>query len=258
MNKSMYTVTVPAVNFFVGNRIPNAMAAALSNATYKGFTRIVGGMSNNGPIYRYFDTALAGMNGFAVWSGATRFEEEGRIAESVAEVVTRAGEQHPDLITMGSCPRTAPFQIRGESHLFVGDNVIINPGTRWVATIQNGAENGIFDGTPGCETEGGLGWNGDLPAYFQFMVNARALMGFELGVTVYNAGGVSVEEALMAREYDIPVFVVEGSGRHCDPMFKSEPGKLSPAVFSGPDIHHVGMNQSKRLRELLRAYGLSN
>lgn len=251
---SIYTVD-DMVNFFVGDRIPNAWVLALKEALYPGIIRLAGGMGKNGKIQEYFDVAFAGLNGFFLWSGATRFtEENGELADSVAEVVARQGQLHPGLVTGGSAPRTGRFEIRGESTLYLGDHTFVNPKTRWVTVIQRGPEDGVYDpNDSSSEQEGALKWNGDLQAYFKWMDNARKFMNFNLGIVEYNAGGVSLEEAQLALDYNIPLFVVEGSGRHCNDT-------LLKAPFLGPNVYHVGLglSQAHELRIQLMANGLSN
>lgn len=253
--KDFYDVTIDGgVKLCIGGRMSNLMAAALSDAEFPVMIRLVGGMTGNGPIYSYFDEALSGLDGSVLWSGATRSMDGDKIAESVAEVVARMGLRYPKIITMGSCPRTEYMTIQGKGQLHLSNDVIVNPQTEYVAVIQNGPDNGLVE--EGV-TEGALGWNGDLVEYFRFMTLARELMEFKLGTIVYNAGGVSVEEAFMAIENDIPVFVVENSGRHCNPDFKGQPGKLHSSVFSGSNIYHVDVTNPAALRMLLSLTGLS-
>lgn len=241
-NVSPYTVDVGTVNWFVGGRIPRAMSIVLGNATLKSFGRIMGGMDNEPTeLYPFFETALAGIDGGALWSGGTRcLRENGTIQDSVAEVVAREGKIHHNLITMGSCPRVNRFVFEGDGHLMLGKNTFVNPGTKYVATIQNGPED-----------EDTLGWDGDVRAYLEFMANVRDIMGFGLYGIVWNGGGVTVTETLMAyHEFDIPIFVVVGSGRQAD-------DKLSVANFSGEHIHHIDKTDPQALRQLLIKYGLS-
>ena len=239
---SPYPVDIGTVNWFVGGRIPSHMSIALGNATLRSFGRIMGGMDNDPTeLYPFFETALAGIDGGALWSGGTRcLRSDGTIQDSVAEVVAREGKIHLNLITMGSCPRVNRFIFEGESHLMLGNNTFINPSTQYVATIQNGAED-----------EDALGWDGDVRAYLEFMANVRAIMGFGLYGIVWNGGGVTVTETLMAyNEFDIPIFIVVGSGRQAD-------DKLSAANFSGEHVHHISKHDPASLRQILIKYGLS-
>jgi hypothetical protein len=185
-------------------------------------------------IYSYFDVALAGIDGGVLWSGGTRMiKEDGSICASVAEVVARMGARLPNLITMGSCPRTKRFLIEDESHLMLGENTFINPGTQYVATIQEGGED-----------EQALPWHGDVAAYIRFKINARDILNLRPYGIVYSGGGVTVTETKLMYEEGILIIVVEGSGRQAD-------DKLSRANFSGPGIYHVGLSEPEALRDLL-------
>lgn len=238
---SPYTVTIPEVSLFVGDRIPSSMATALGNATLYSMIRIMGGMNNPPEIFSFFERALAGLDGGFLWSGATRcLDENGKIQPSVAEIVAHMGARLPNLITAGSCPRTERFKIRGEGTLMLGVDTFVNPATTFVSVIQKGPEDGDA-----------LGWDGDVEAYLSWMAHAREEMGFSLGGIVWNGGGVTVAEATLAHtSYNIPIFVIAGSGRQAD-------DKLSAKSFSGPHIHHVSKDEPERLRDLLKTYNLS-
>jgi len=116
----------------------------------------------------------------------------------------------------------------------------VNPGTKYVATIQNSAED-----------EDALGWDDDVPTYLEFMANVRDIKGFGLYGIVWNGGGVTVTETLMAyHEFHIPIFVIVWSGRQAD-------DKLSATNFSGEHVHHISKHDPASLRQTLIKYGLS-
>ncbi len=244
-NTSPYLVTAHngRSNFFVGGFIPRTMAIAAGNAELKSAFRIAGGMNNGPEIFPFFRTALRGMNGSVLMSGGTRcFDDEGKIQASVAEVVADMGLMLPNLITMGSFPRTARFGFVGDGRFTVGDgsDVTVNFGTDYIVAIQSGPED-----------VQALGWDGDVDAYIAFMKNLRTEMGFQTGVIVWNGGGVTITETKKAYEDGNTIFVITDTGRAAD-------HQLSEANFSGNGIYHISKDNPEKLHSKLRELHFSN
>ncbi len=239
-----YLVTAPGgrTHFFVGSFVPRTMAIAATGATRKTVIRLAGGMNNGPEIFDFFRTALADIDGAVLMSGGTRaFNDDGATLNSVCEVVADLSLVHPNLITMGSFPRTGRFGLVGDGRFMVGDGVgaTINVGTQYVVAIQDGPED-----------HDKLGWDGDLSAYFSFMEDLQHEAGFLPTVIIWNGGGVTVKEAEEAHKRGFPVIIITGTGRAAD-------NQLSAVNFSGENIYHIDKTDPESLRALLWALRLT-
>lgn len=245
MNKTTTgrSVTVPDGTYvFVMDprheQVPNPFVLLASNAAAKKCIRIAGGCKgmtaeDKVAMLHFFEKAFSGYAGVA-FSGGTRQLKDDQTDPMITDVPGAIAAGNKGCIALGTMPRTDTLRLTGES-VFTLDayGTIANPSMAAVLIVQKGAE-------------GKLDWDGDLPSYFDTMLNWQNFAGFQLGMVAWNGGAITKDEILKSIANKWPTILIEGSGRACDELIAEYKAGEKPAY-----VHIVSKENPEALRALL-------
>lgn len=239
----------------------NLVAGTMQRAVTRHGLRLAGGCSGMSADDRlgmvaYFLQELATFRGL-LSSGATRATTPaGSIDPMVTDIPAALAAANPaEVLTIGTAPRTGKMQLVENSRLVLSgaDNIFPNPGIHLLVLIQ------AADG-------GELDWYDELKPYLSLFASFVRDCGWRFATIVWNGGGVTRAEALMAAELGWPVFLVVGSGRAADELAAEKADGTLHYVLDGQRIalarqHYanvipVSKARSGALCAALRAHGL--
>jgi hypothetical protein len=212
------------------NTVGVTVGAFMTRSQVRVGVRLAGGCSNMTPedklnMLDYFVDGFEGFQGF-VSSGGTRSESDGRIDPMVTDVpaVLVAAYGGKNVLTLSTTPRTGQMVLRDDSRLVIDSDsgIAPQPGVHMVIVFQTEFSHETLD------------WDGDVNAYFR-LFNEFVKNGWRFGMTVWNGGGVTRDEAIKAAKFGWPVIVVQGSGRAAD--------ALAELVLNGTPIDGVELSE---------------
>lgn len=189
------------------------VAGTMQRAVAKRGIRLAGGCSGMSAqdrlnMIEYFLQELTTFRGL-LSSGATRsITPAGLIDPMVTDIPAALAAANPaSVLTIGTAPRTGKMQLVENSRLVLSDtgDIFPNPGIHLLVLIQ------AADG-------GELDWYDELKPYLTLFASFVNDCGWRFATIVWNGGGVTRAEALMAAELGWPVFLVVGSGRAADEL----------------------------------------
>jgi len=235
------------VQLFVADHnssLPANYMLVATKAPTKVAIRIAGGCKNMSDqdkleMLDFFTQAFDGYTG-VLCSGATRqLTSTGELDPMVTDVPGHVALTNPDLIALGTAPRTDTWSLQGESAFVLdGYNTRPNPTMDAILLVQDGPDTN-------------LDWDGDVPTYLKIMEAWNKFAGFEhVGLVSWNGGAVTEAEfqATAARKW--PTILVEGSGRATDDAITAIHTN-QPNALQGNHIFVVNKNEPQILRKYL-------
>ncbi len=150
----------------------------------------------------------------------------------ITEVPVLIAEKNEDIKVLGTFPRTDQMTVQGQNaalHLNdYGDQP--NPNYDSVLLVQESVNKT-------------LGWDGDLPLYFEAM-DAWKKVGANTAVLVYNGGDVTYDEAKKALELGHKLIIVDKSGRKAD--------ELATELVGQENVYIANADDAESLRAILQ------
>jgi len=197
------------------SRVGLTVGAFMSRSLRRLGIRLTGGckgMSHDDKLdmIEYFVKAFEGYVGFAS-SGATRnATAEGVIDPMITDVPAALAAAYGEhVLTLSTAPRTGELALIGDGRLVLDDyDTAPQPGVHMAIIIQ-----------PQFSHET-LGWDGDVAHYFRMFNEFIKTGGWQFGMTAWNGGLITIDEAFMAANYGWPVFIVQNSGRGADQIIE--------------------------------------
>lgn len=193
-------------------RAQTAVGAFMQQSPARIGLRIAGGCSGMDEAARvdmldYFRTALGRYTGF-LSSGATRSVQGRQISPMVTDVPAVVARHRGDrVLTVSTAPRTGNMALTGDSRLVldIENGVYPQPGVHMIVLFQPQFAHQRLE------------WDGDVDGAFG-LFDAYAKTGWPFGLVIWNGGGVTKKEALLAARLGWHIFLVEGSGRVADEL----------------------------------------
>jgi len=154
----------------------------------------------------YFVESFEGFEGFAS-SGATRnAPSDGLLDPMVTDIPAALAAAYGErVLTLSTAPRTGEMALVDDGRLVLDEyNTAPQPGVHMTIIIQPEFAHDV------------LNWDGDVVPYFRMFNEFIRSGSWKFGMTVWNGGLITIDEAFKAASFGWPVFVVQGSGRGAD------------------------------------------
>lgn len=249
---------VGATRFIVtssASKVGLAVGAFMSTAPAQRGMRLAGGCANMSRgdklgMIEYFLAAFENFTGFVSSGGTRQVDDENRLDVMVTDVPAALLAQYgrERILTMSTTPRTGDMVLVENSRLVLDaqSGILPQPGVHMVIVIQSEFQH---------ET---LGWDGDVDDYLR-LFHEFVKNGWKFGMTVWNGGGLTKKEAILAVNLGWPVFVVRGSGRAADEL-AAQLDRQQPIAGVREDGYRrlcvVEKDDPGQLADQMRAFGL--
>ena len=217
-----------------------------SHAPAKVALRLAGGCSNMSQsdkrnMLDFFGSGLEHFTGMVSSGGTREANADGLLDPMVTDVPALLVQQSPEsIVAVSSVPRTNRLGLVDDSRLVLSEDgkLLPNPGVHMIVLVQS--NNGVA-----------LDWDGDLDMYFDMFRNLVVHGKWQVGMIVYNGGGVTRTEALRAMMHQWPVILVQNSGRQADVLIQElQAGTLVLPNGAEPTLERIQIVQNDDHRRL--------
>ncbi len=195
-------------------KVANVVGPFMHRSQAKCGMRLAGGckgmtLPDKLDMIAYFVTAFNDFVGF-VSSGATRMvDENGHLDPMITDVPAALAAIYGErILTLSTAPRTGDMALVDDSRLVldIDNGILPQPGVHMSVIFQS----------PNADEA--MEWDGDVDPYFNIFRQYVNRGGWKFGMTVWNGGAVTIDEAVKAVNDGWPVFLVQDTGRAPDQL----------------------------------------